>query len=351
MKDEVEYLLNFFDVPGALVLLKSDVYDSFLIKYGYSDLENYITVNVKDKFRVGSNTKMFTGIVFLQLYQEGLVDLDAPVSDYLLDFPKIYKDVTIRQVGSMRSGIFNYTLDPEFQKELQEDPYKNWIPEEMYNIGMAGPRSFLPGTQAEYCNTNTLILGFIIEKITGNLIQDEIKKRILEPLKLTSTKFQTEGCFGKPHMNGYEYNDNNELKDVTHYNPSWAWASGNMSSNLKDMTKFIKYGVGKDVLLNRDGRTQHKTWQPVPADFFTLDASYGFQLIKLENFVGHNGGIFGYNTYSLYEPQTKTTLIVFINIQYNKQQITPAVFIAEYIIARLNNKTTFEETKIKFDLY
>jgi len=192
---------------------------------------------------------------------EKLIDLDDPVSKYLLGIPN-GDNITIREIGEMRSGLFNYTEDPNFYKNYTENPCRNWLSDELYAIGIINKPSFEPGTDVEYSNTNTIILALIIERITKNTIEEEICSRILNPLELKMTKFRTNGSFHEPKMNGYEYNEINYLIDITHNNPSWAWAAGAITSNIDNMSKFMKYGIGKHTLLNKDDTKQqrcHKT--------------------------------------------------------------------------------------------
>jgi D-alanyl-D-alanine carboxypeptidase len=337
LKKEVKILLKLLDVPNALVNFKSNVYQPFLITYN-----NGKKVNENDKYRIGSNTKMFIGILLLMLYEEGLVNLDDPVSKYLIGIPN---DITIREIGEMRSGLFNYTASDIFQKTLNENPYRNWLSDELLAIGVTNSVSFEPGTNVAYSNTNTIILALIIERITGNSIQHELYNRIINPLNLYNTKFMTDGVFHDPIMHGYEL-DNNHLKDVTYYNPSWAWAAGAMTSNISDMSVFIKYGIGKHVLLNDNATKQQRSWASCQKSiYFNLLFCYGFQLEKYDTYFGHNGALPGYNSISLYDVKTDTTIIVAINLQVKKNDISPAQFIGEYIIARLNNKTTLTEAK------
>lgn len=345
LKHETCVLLKLLKVPGALVSLQSHSYDSFCIRYGHRNVKDKDDIQITDKFRIGSNTKMFTGIVILQLYQEGHLNIDDPVSKYLTGIPNGDK-ITIRQVGSMTSGIFNYFDDSNFQQEFTSHPYRNWLPAELYSIGILNPVYFPPGTDFHYSNTNSVILGLIIERITHNTLIHEINNRIIEPLQLNTTKFQTDGTIKEPVIHGYWYSESAKLKDVTYYSPSWAWASGAISSNYHDMSKFIKYGIGNDKLLNNDASKQQRLWRShTLTAHFKLNSYYGFHLLKIENFIGHNGDMKGYNTVILYECATKTTLIVVIDVGITPTEIIPADFIAEYIIAKLSKKTSFSEAK------
>lgn len=342
LEQEVKSLCKLLKIPGALVLFKSDKYDSFLLKYGYSDLKNKDNVNKCDHFRVGSITKMFTGIVLLQLYEEGIVNLDNKVSDYFIGLPDDFKNVTIRELGNMRSGIPDYYDNSKFQKEFNKNPYRNWSPSELLSIGIINSPLFKPGTEFDYSNTNTVLLALIIERLTKNTIQHEIQKRILDPLNMKNTKMVTNSSLQHPHMNGYQYN-NDKLTNVTHYNMSWTWGDGFITSNLNDMKTFIVHAIGKHELLDKNATRQQRKFIPISDGFFGVKREYGFTLLKTEEFIGHNGSLSGYNTFNMYESSTNTSLIVVCNITETKHGILPAYFINDYIIARLNNMTTYEE--------
>ena len=331
MKKEVEYLLKLLDVPGAIVSLQS-TNNSFNITYGYSDLKHKTRVNVNDRWRIGSNTKMYVGIVLLQLYEEGLLDLNDKVSKHLVGLPEFYKDLTIEQVGTMRSGVPDYYKTSTFQKIYQEDLKRNWLTAELYAIAAMETPKFKPGTKSEYSNSNSIILGLIIERLTGNTLEYEIEKRIFNPVNLKETKFQTNTSLRQPHMNGYEYVK--KLKDVTHINISWAWAAGAISSTLKDSIKFIKYVSNQ----------KHQPWHLLDTSpYFNTPIYYGFHLLKIENFIGHSGNVPGYDSFILYEPETETSLVIVVNNSVNLKGILPAEFIGSYIINRLNHKIKLED--------
>jgi len=167
LKQKILRLLKELRVPGAIVSLKSKTYPSFNLIYGYSNLEQRRKMDIKDRFRASSVTKTFTGIVFLQLYQEGLIKLDDPLSKYLFGIPNS-KNITLREVGLMTSGIFNYIEDPKVIETILQKPKRNWLTDELLGITVTHDPYFPPGTDFHYSNGNTLILGLIIERITRN---------------------------------------------------------------------------------------------------------------------------------------------------------------------------------------
>lgn len=337
LKSKIYKLLKDLGVPGAIISLKSERYPSFEIIYGYSDLEQCHKMSIKDRFRASSVTKTFTGIVFLQLYQEGLINLDDPVSKYILGIPE-GNNITIREVGLMKSGIFNYVEDPLVIDTITNKPRRNWLTDELYGITVTHPLYFPPGTGFHYSNGNTLILGLIIERITRNSLENEINKRIIRPLCLTDTEFDTNSYLRKPRMEGYAIEDG-EFENTTALNVSWAWAGGAISSSVRDMHVYAEYAIGKNVFLNASTAKQQREWtEPEILDTpcGQITRSYGFQLMKISTFIGHDGEIPGYNTVVLSEIKTKTTLIIAVNLEFTVDNELPANTIAYCIINYLH---------------
>ncbi|CAK7994565.1 Beta-lactamase-related serine hydrolase [uncultured virus] len=338
LKKKVLDLLDNLGVPGAIVSLKSQVYTPFLILYGYSNIETRRPVSKDDAFRIGSVTKTFTGIVLLQLYQEGKIDLDDPVSKYLVGIPN-GDNITVREVGNMRSGIFNYTEDPRVISLVVNQPKRYWLPVEPLLVGVSHPLYFPPGTNFYYSNTNSYILGFIIERLTKEKLQAEIRRRIIEPLGLTNTVFENDYILEPPRMEGYMLNGNSDgWKNVTKFNASSLWAAGAISSNLSDMHRYLKDAIGKHSLLDADATRQQRRFESsIVAEPSGLIQKYGFHLAKLGTFLGHEGSTIGYNTYILCEIKTKTTLVIAINTQETLSGEIPGEIVAQFIVSYLNN--------------
>jgi len=342
LEQEVIKLVSSLGVPGAIVLFSSDVHESFLITYGYADIDKKEPMDIKLQYRIGSATKTFIGIVFLQLYQEGLINLDDPVSKYIMGIPNGDK-ITIRQIGLMRSGLFNYSEDPVVQSIVTEtNPYRNWLPAELFAEGITKPPDFPPGTDYHYSNTNTVILGLIIERITGNSLVNEINKRIINPLNMNKTFFATNGNTTESFMQGYVLDQDSTPINVTNYNPSWGWAAGAIVSDISDITKYCKYAIGKHILLTDDAVIQQRDFVSC-AKNTDVEKCYGFQLIRLGTFLGHSGGLPGYNSYILYDDNTNTSLTIIVNTQLTSNNREPADIIAQFIISYLQKTNIIEK--------
>ncbi len=143
-------------------------------------------MSLRDSFRIGSNTKTMTSTVILQLVQERKLKLNDPISKFVSGVPNGQK-ITIAELSEMRSGLYSYSFDPGFNATLDTQPGKAWTPDELLRIAFAHPPDFAPGTQYEYSNTNIVLLGVVIQKLTGMSASQAFQKRIFGPLGMTHT--------------------------------------------------------------------------------------------------------------------------------------------------------------------
>jgi CubicO group peptidase (beta-lactamase class C family) len=167
-------------------------------------------LSMADSVRIGSNTKTMTSTVIMQLVQEGKLKLDDPISKFRPDVPD-GRNITIAQLATMRSGLYSYTFDHGFNATLDKDPQKAWIPDELLKIAFSHPSNGPPGKTFDYCNTNIVLLGLVIERLTGMSVRDAFQKRIFEPLKLTHTQLPAANDSSiDPHPQGYQFLSNVE---------------------------------------------------------------------------------------------------------------------------------------------
>ncbi|WP_399925386.1 serine hydrolase domain-containing protein [Streptomyces kanamyceticus] len=218
---------------------------------GLGDLERATPRGAHDRYRVGSITKTFVATVLLQLEAEGKLSLDDKVGRWL---PGVVEGnghdgdrVTVRQLLNHTSGIFNVSADPEyrravFSEEFLAHRYDTWTPERMVAMAMRHAPDFTPGNGWKYSNTNYLIAGMIIEKVTGTPYAQQIQERLIKPLGLRATSVPgTTPTMPKPSSRAYtKLSDAPGAKnhDVTELNPSVAGASGGMISDSADLNRF-----------------------------------------------------------------------------------------------------------------
>ena len=137
-------------------------------------------------FRIASNTKTMTSALIVLLAQDGKLKFGDPVSAYVPDVPN-GENITIAELLKMRSGLYNYTADPELATALDADPTKVWTPQEVLSIAFRHPPKFAPGTAYAYNNTNYALLGLVAEKAGGRPLAQQFHDRLFSPLGLQQT--------------------------------------------------------------------------------------------------------------------------------------------------------------------
>ena len=317
-------------IPGIVILVRSPKGDWSAV-LGTAQLGTNKPWTLNDHFRVGSITKTMTGTVILQLAQEGKLALTDPVGKFIPGVPNGDK-ITIANLAEMRSGLFNYTADPKFNLMLDQEPKKAWKPAEMLRIAFSHPVNAAPDTEFEYSNTNTVLLGLIIEKLTGMSASDAFAKRIFEPLglKQTSLPRQSEWALPNPHPQGYQFLTNaavvgsyavpkdklaaaldGSLKPLnyTDSSPSWGWTAGNAISTAGDLATYAKALVGGGLLDPKMQKIRLDSVRPMNAS-----VGYGLAIAQFGPMYGHNGELPGFSSFMAYDPKTQTTLVIGANL-------------------------------------
>ncbi|PFB26168.1 serine hydrolase domain-containing protein [Bacillus cereus] len=285
---------------------------------GVADLSTKKPMKTDFRFRIGSLTKTFTATVILQLAGENRLNLDDSIEKWL---PSVIqgngyddKQITIRQLLNHTSGIANYTGSKDFNIM---DTKKSYTAEELVKMGISMPPDFAPGKSWSYSNTGYVLLGILIEKVTGNSYAEEIENRIIEPLELSNTFLTGNSSVipGTKHARGYIQLDRaSEPKDVTDYNPSMGSSAGDMISTADDLNKFFSYLLGGKLLKEQELKQMLTT---VPTGIDELgDSGLGIFKMKLSNGIsiwGHGGTIPGFLTFAGGTLGGKHTLAVNLN--------------------------------------
>lgn len=267
--------------------------------------------------RIGSVTKTYTVTALLQLVDAGKVRLDDPIGKYVKGVPAGSR-ITLRELAGMRSGLFNYSTDEKFDHRALIDPYRTWTPRQLLRFSFSHRLVFPPGKGFQYSNTNTILLGLVIEKVSGLPLPTFIERHILRPLGLRDTLFPTDNSFPRPHPQGYtEQTLDGSIANATRWNPSWGWAAGAMISTLQDSRTWAK-ALATGTLLKPG--TQAQRFDTVTPPGANPRVGYGLGLFTAEGWIGHNGSLPGYQSLTVYLPQEKTTLVVFVNSDISPAQ-------------------------------
>ncbi|GGV32723.1 D-alanyl-D-alanine carboxypeptidase [Streptomyces longisporoflavus] len=291
------------NAPGVTAQVK-DKHGTWKSAAGIGDLERQSPRGAHDRYRVGSITKTFVSTVILQLAAEGELSLDDKVGRWL---PGVVEgnrhdgdNITIRQLLNHTSGIYDVLTDPGYQEKMFTEKflahrYDTWTPEQQVAIAMRHEPDFDPGEGWNYSNTNYLLAGMIIKKVTGESYADEIKRRIIKPLDLDATSVPgTDPSMPKPSSRAYmklaEAPDAT-FHDVTELNPTMAGASGGMISDAADLNRFYT-ALLRGKLLPKKQLAEMKT--TVEQNPEKPDNRYGLGLVRRTTscgtFVWGNGG-------------------------------------------------------------
>jgi D-alanyl-D-alanine carboxypeptidase len=268
-----------------------------------------------DNYRVGSITKMFTSTIVLTLVDEGKVDLDAPASQYITRV-EVPTDATVRQLLNHTSGIFNYTDLPAFEEMIGSSTVTDWTPEEIIALIDGQPSGDIG--DFSYSNTNYILLGILIEEITGQPYADVLSERIFEPLGLKDT-YLAGYQEGTAPVGAYEKAPGGWSEITWDYTPvaQLAWSAGAIVSNAPDLATFATALFGGDLI---SAASLAEMTDTKPED-------YGLGLMSNSStpgIYGHEGGIPGYTTLLAYSVDTGRT--AFWAVTNEDIDFLPAVF-------------------------
>jgi D-alanyl-D-alanine carboxypeptidase len=294
-------------IPGAIVGIWGPAGD-YVRTFGVADKATHAPMQTDFYSRVGSVTKTFTVTALLQLVDQGKLKLSDPISKYIPGVPS-GDQITLRDLAGMRSGLVTFDDVDAFTDSYIADPHQPFTPQQLLGYALDKPLQFAPGTQYQYCNTNIVLLGLVVEQQSGQSLPDYVSEHILAPLKLTHTSFPTTAAFPDPHPQGYT-TLGGRAQIATDWNPSWAWAAGNMISTLDDMRIWARALATGALLTPETQRQRVDSTVPMNPEG---SAFYGLGIFNDSGWIGHTGVIFGYQTAVFYLPQTQTTLVFFTN--------------------------------------
>lgn len=298
-------------VPGVLVGVWDGSGRSFIRSFGYADLATRSPMMLADHFRIGSNTKTFVVSVLLQLVDEGKLRLDDPLSHFSLGvtIPNA-RNITVREVARMRSGLFEAYDTPEFN-HANFTPNSKWDPHTLIRWAVRQKPYFPPGKGYRYTNTNYLILGLIIQQLTHDTYGHQIQTRLLDRFGLRETSIPSDQTMPEPWARGYGLDKNRNWEDVSNTIPvSAMWAAGEMISDMVDMKRWMQLYV--------TGATNRAATQRAKLDcLWTGEGNlyFGLALGCTAGWYGYTGGLPGYNTAEYYFPKNGSTIVAWVTLQ------------------------------------
>jgi D-alanyl-D-alanine carboxypeptidase len=276
--------------------------------------------------RIGSVTKTFTVTALLKLADQKKVRLDDPIAKYVRGVPEGHR-ITLRHLAGMRSGLVNYMNDEDYVKTWAGDPDHHFTRDELLAYALRHPLQFTPGSKFDYSNTNTLLIGKVVEKVSGRSLESFVERHILRPAHLKRTLSPEATEFPAPHARGYtDQTLDGSIVDATDWNTSSEREAGDMISTMSDLHRWAPMVAKGDLL---KPATQKERMRTVPVGVPGL--SYGLGVMDNHGWIGHNGGMPGYTTVMVHLPSARATLVVQANSDVPTKGKATATWVAKAI--------------------
>ena len=297
---------------------------------GVADRRTGRPLRATDRVRIGSVTKSFTAVVALQLVGEGRLRLTDTVGRWLPGVFPAADRVTLRQLLNHTSGTVDDVPTP-MMEVFHGNPLRVWTPSEILGLVRDKPLRFDPGEGWAYSNTDSVLVGLMIERASGRSLEHELHRRIVRPLHLRHTSFPVEEpSLGRHASRGYTLDLDGSgrpvpgpLRDITTYSPSFAWASGNGVSSVGDVARFFRALLRGRLLAPAQLRQALTT---VPTGQEGRRAGLGIEVSDSPYgpLVGHEGDMLGFSTKALSSPDGRRQLVIAVNAKFAPDAVDDA---------------------------
>ena len=303
-------------IPGVAVGIYTDGKIALAKGYGLSNIELDVPVKPATIFQSGSMGKQFTATAIMMLVEQGKIGLDDSLPKYFPSAPATWRGITIRNLLSHTSGLADYASDSMTRPGGPINLRADYTEDQLVRIIESFPIEFAPGEKWEYCNSNYLLLGAVIRKVTGEFYGDFLQQRIFKPLGMTSTRIMSEADIIPNRAAGYQL-VNGQLKNQDWVSPSLnTTADGALYFNVLDLAKWDAALYG-EKLLRRSSLDQMwtvaklRSGQPNPGGYgfaWFIDRINGHRVVQ------HSGTWQGFRTYIARYLDDGVTVVVLTNL-------------------------------------
>ena len=299
------------DSPGASVLFAQDGEIIYQKGFGYASLEHHAPFTIDTKSRIGSITKQFTASAILKLQEEGKISVNDKLSKFIPDFPR-GDEVTIHHLLTHTSGIHSFTSKPDFMKNATVEIKT----EDTINSIKKDPYDFNPGEKFLYNNSGYFILGYIIEKISGESYEDYLKKTFFDPLGMKDTGVHNSHTIYEHEAFGYSYDG--KFQKAINWDMSQAGGAGWLYSTVGDLYRWNE-GIFNGKVLSK--ASLDSAFTPVKLNDGSVPKDigggygYGWVISDIRGLkeIQHGGGLNGFNSQLLRFPDLNVTVVVLQN--------------------------------------
>lgn len=293
--------------PGASIIVVKKGQEIYKKGFGMADMELNVPVNADMNFRIGSITKQFTAVCILQLAEQGKLSLQDDIKKYIPDY-SIKEHITIEHLLTHTSGIKSYTNVDSFWKSMRTD----MVPRSIIALTEKDTLEFKPGTKWNYNNTGYVMLGYIIEKVSGKSYEEYVQQNIFTPLGMNNSYYGSESRVIKNRAKGYK-NNGKDFLNSDYISMTLPYAAGSLLSTVEDLWKWNKALYSYKLI--------KKEWVDKAITPYTLSdgkpTTYGYGLgiakVQGSKSIEHGGGIPGFLTMGMYLPAEEIFVAVFSN--------------------------------------
>jgi D-alanyl-D-alanine carboxypeptidase len=308
LDDRIQGIMQRGNIPGMAIVVIKDGLVLEMKGYGYADRKNQITVGANTRFPIGSVSKQFTATAVMLLVEDGKLDLDAPIGQYLIDLPAQWQPLTLRQLLNHTSGI------------SEENAWKAKTPQDI--IKVATPKLDFPSGEAwSYSNTGFIIAGLIIEKASGQSYRDFMHDRIFAPLGMTNTQAALTPV---PDLAVGLTGNGTESSDFSQW--QWAGAAGNIISTATDMAKWVQALDAGKLLKPSSYQTLWAEAKLNNGRSEPYGLGWGIGKFNGHRNMSHGGAVAGYASGLIRYPDDRINVIVLTNnVQAVGSQIAASI--------------------------
>jgi len=319
LKAEVDKIINEnypSEGPAISLLIAKNGQTIYRSASGKANLELGVDATADHVFELGSITKQFTAVAILMLEEQGKLNVNDEITKYIPDYPTQENTITIYQLLNHTSGIMSYTNMDSFMEDARIDR----TPTEIIDVFKNEPMEFNAGEKFNYNNSGYILLGHIIEVVSGETYADFIQKNIFDPLGMQNSYYGSKTKLIKGRANGYSQSDGYE--NAKYLSMSLPYAAGSLMSTVDDMLKW-QNGMSANKLISKASYDRAVSKSKLSNG---EEISYGFGWMKDDlkgsTMIHHGGGIFGYTTFGLYLPQEDIYVIGLSNCDCGNVNLT-----------------------------
>ena len=307
----VESVLATYRPPGVLAGVRIAGEAAWTRAFGQADIATATPMSLNSTFPIRSITKSFTVTLLLQLVKLGRVALDDKIGQYIVGVPN-GDLINLADLAGNQTGLADYSQQPGFFEIFVQDTMHVWTPQELLAFAFENPPAFLPGAQYEYSNTNTVLLGQLVEVVTGQSLSDVMVEQIFKPLGLNGTRYAALPYLPAPAPVGYSVDIvTGVVYDQPLVSPTSLAGSGAIASTLTDL---LVWGdaLGKGALLNPALQDLRKSRARKVTNGPEYDR-YGLGIGQIGNWWGHTGTGVGFQVATMNLASRSATISVMLN--------------------------------------